>query len=342
MTTPVLATVAVINTLQSLWEQQSKKQEMIQKRREQLESSARSNSEKKFSYYANEKTRAREKYETSVKKYEDDLEKYRINIEKKIAEEKEKLENYLKYCEEGMIVKIDEDSDKVITGHKFDLKAINEKIESTEKLMEVAQERDSKKMKELRDDMKREEDARRQREINMIYGSRIPKSPEAPKSPVAYVVKTQEEIEAQEAEDKAKQAAYLANFGNFNSVPLKDPIKQQKLNEAIEAKKKFNEEIRPSLTAEELQVFDDKDYMEQTDRRRIHVMNLEEAKKAIAFLADDIKKLRTFRNESMNLPSEKDWDDFDMLKKSYQIEVIEKSNRNDRVKTVKRLLKKRD
>ena len=108
-----------------------------------------------------------------------------------------------------MIVKIDEDSDKVITGHKFDLKAINEKIESTEKLMEVAQERDSKKLKELRDDMKREEDSRRQREINMIYGSRLPKSPEAPKSPVAYVVKTQEEIDSELTAEQRKKLRFF-------------------------------------------------------------------------------------------------------------------------------------
>ena len=332
------ATVAVISTLQNLWEQQSKKQEMIQKRREQLEGAARSNSEKKFNYYASEKTRARDKCETAIKKYEDDLEKYRISIEKKINEEKEKLENYLKYCDDGMTVKIDEDSDKVITGHKFDLKAINEKVEATEILFKEAQERDSKKLKEMREIEQRQLDAIKRREMNMIYGSRE----RAPTVIPVVSMKTQEEIEAEEAEEKAKKAAYVAQFENFNTTPMKDPIKQQKLNEAIEAKKKFNEEIRPALTSEELEVFDDKDYMEQTDRRRIHLMTLEEAKKAIEFLADDVKKLRSFRNESMNLPSEKDWDDFDMLKKSYQIEVIEKSNRNDRVKTIKRLLKRRD
>ena len=319
---------AAIETYQKAEAMLKQKEAMVQKRREQLESSARSIGEKKFSYYISEKKRNREKYEASLEKLKADYEKYEA------------------YCDSHLECKVDEDADKVITGYKFDVKRMTEFVEQTYEFYIEALEKQSKALKEQRDMMAKEEDDRLNREYRMTFGRERPKNVIKEKQPYEVndgphpcVTYLEEINKPKDIEKENEEEDYVKSFGNI-TVKERDPAKDKEIDDRIKAKNKFDSEVRPLLTAEEIEVFDDKDYMEGPDKRRIHLMTVEDAKKAIETLSADIKNLRAFRNDSMNLPSEKDWDDYDYLTKSQQLEVIEKSNRNTKVKSIKKFSKK--
>lgn len=323
--------LALITTLTNLYSEKAKKETAVEKRREQLESSSKASDDKKTKYYLSEKKRNREKYEALLEKAKADYEKYEA------------------YCDAHLDTAVNEDSDKVITGLKFDVKTISDKIEETEKQFEEAQRQVSLMVRERIASEQKELDAIRAREMRLIYGPSCKEKQvkffEEKKSddlhPATRYLKSLEEPEEPVDKEKEKEE-YVKQFEDFKPAPVMDPERKLKAQEALKAKKKFEADVKALLTPDEVAAFDD-EFMEGCDKRKIYLMTVEEAKKAIQELAPDIKKLREFRSNTLNLSTDKDWDNFDFLKKGYQLEVVNrKCNRNDRDKLVKRLLKKRD
>jgi hypothetical protein len=329
--------LALINTQLRLFDEETKIKKAIEKRREQLESAARASGEKKFKYYMDEKRRNKEKYEAVLEKARADFEKYD------------------QYCDKNLEAKVDEDADKTITGYKFELKSITEQLEQLNKDIELTSVRHAQRLKEERAMHQKEVDA--QRNLT-IYGTRhAPK-----KSVVTPVTETPKEsnddphpielynqglydaptisIKEQEEKEKKEKEAYLATFESFKFSGGICEERKQKARQNIENRKKFESDIRPLLTPDEIEVFDDP-LMESGDKNTIYPMSLEDAKKAIQDLAPNIKKVREFVANRINLSSEKLWDVFDSLKLSYKVEVVnKKGDRNDKEKLLKKLDKK--
>ena len=144
--------LALITSLNNLYSEKEKKETAIEKRREQLETSSKATNGKKESYYLSEKKRNREKYEALLEKAKADYEKYEA------------------YCDAQLDTVVNEDSDKVITGLKFDVKTINEKIEETEKQFQEAQRQVNLMVKERIASEQKELDAIRDKEMRLTYG----------------------------------------------------------------------------------------------------------------------------------------------------------------------------
>ena len=322
-------------TLLSLFDEKAKKEKLIEKRREQLESSSKASGDKKFKYYIDEKKRNRDKYEALLEKAKADFEKYD------------------QYCDKHLESQVDEDADKPITGYKFELKTIIERMSELEKEIAIVAEKEGKALKERRDAEAKEENDRIDRERRLTMGPNWTPplkekkqfiSSDGPSPAALYLARLEQgetEVSLKDHKEEEKNK-YVASFEDFKPVGVVDEDRKQKAREALEAKKQFEKEVKALLTPDEVAAFDD-EYMEGCDKRKIYKMSVEEAKKAIEELAPDIKRLREFRNNSLNLSTDKDWELFDYLKKGYQLEVVNrKCNRNDRDKLVKRLYKKTD
>jgi hypothetical protein len=326
-------TISLVNHILALTEEKAKKEVLIEKRREQLETSAKASGDKKFTYYISEKKRNRDKYEALLEKAKADYEKYEA------------------YCDAQMNTDINEDTDKVITGYKFDVKTLTEKIDETEKELEKAQVKSRAFVMERIECERRELAALQASEMRSTYGASYREKPyqpikeetseDAPHPAALYLEELEKPIISEDDKEVAKQE-YIKKFEDFKVAPTVDPERKQKAKEALEAKKKFEADVKSLLTSDEIEAFDS-EYMEGCDKRKIYLMSVEDARKAIQELAPDILKLKKFSENRLNLSSDKDWDAFDMLKKGYQLDVVNrKCNRNERDKLVKRLSKKRD